>query len=660
MKRLAIFLFIITSITTAKGIGYSGGNGDPNNPYQIATAQDLIDLGETPDDYGKSFILMADIDLDPNLPGGKVFDQAVIAWDVNDSNSGFEGTSFSGVFDGNNCTIRNLNISVGTHYLGLFGCLDTKASIFHLGLENVSIQGTGDNVGGLAGRSDGIVMNCYSTGTVAGTDLVGGIVGYTNHGGLIHSYSTADVSGNDKIGGLVGHNTFTTLSNCYSSGAVTGNTYIGGLVGDTANSNLCNCYCTGTVSGHGQTGGLAGYNWFGSFVNCYSRGTVLHTGSNYIGGFLGQNHNGRVESSYWDISVSGVTDSDGGKGRSTAQMKKINTYLNSGWDFVDEVSNGTSSIWQMTSSEDFPILVPFGEAPYPMLSGNGSPSEPYIIHDVFELSAVNDNPGACYQLGADIDLSNVVWNTAVIPIFYGTFDGNGFTINNLTIKGAGHLALFGQLSQDAQINNLGLIDTHIEGKAQHVGGFIGDFQGGTLQNCYITGTVTGTLRTGGLCGKLGNSHILRSYNAAEVKGGWGTGGITGAIINSHISDCYNIGPVTGDNRTGGLVGRCNINIVISNCYSTGFIIGRILTGGLTGKNKYESAIVNSFWDVDTSGQLDNVGGVGGMNTTQMQDPSTFLDVGWDFVDETDNGTDDIWWILEGQDYPRLWWEIDTP
>jgi len=44
-------------------------------------------------------------------------------------------------------------------------------------------------------------------------------------------------------------------------------------------------------------------------------------------------------------------------------------------------------------------------------------------------------------------------------------------------------------------------------------------------------------------------------------------------------------------------------------------------------------------------------------TAEMQTASTFLDAGWDFVDETENGTDDIWWILEGQDYPRLWWEM---
>jgi hypothetical protein len=41
----------------------------------------------------------------------------------------------------------------------------------------------------------------------------------------------------------------------------------------------------------------------------------------------------------------------------------------------------------------------------------------------------------------------------------------------------------------------------------------------------------------------------------------------------------------------------------------------------------------------------------------MQEATTFLDAGWDFFDETENGTDDIWWITEGQDYPRLWWEL---
>ena len=57
-------------------------------------------LGETPEDYDKHFILTADIDLDPNLPGRKVFDKAVIAPET-DNTGWFEGDPFTGVFDGN-------------------------------------------------------------------------------------------------------------------------------------------------------------------------------------------------------------------------------------------------------------------------------------------------------------------------------------------------------------------------------------------------------------------------------------------------------------------------------------------------------------------------------------------------------------------------------
>ena len=94
---------------------YSGGSGTAADPYQIATAADLIALGETPADYDKHFILTADIDLDPNLPGRKVFDKAVIAPDTNpnDMHSDFQGTPFGGVFDGNGHAISHLSIKGG-------------------------------------------------------------------------------------------------------------------------------------------------------------------------------------------------------------------------------------------------------------------------------------------------------------------------------------------------------------------------------------------------------------------------------------------------------------------------------------------------------------------------------------------------------------------
>jgi hypothetical protein len=90
------------------------------------------------------------------------------------------------------------------------------------------------------------------------------------------------------------------------------------------------------------------------------------------------------------------------------------------------------------------------------------------------------------------------------------------------------------------------------------------------------------------------------------------------------------------------------------CYSTGSVRGNKSVGGLVGSS-YERDIVASFWDTQTSGQATSAAGTG-KTTAEMQMASTFLDAGWDFVGETANGTEDLWWILEGKDYPRLWWE----
>lgn len=106
---------------------YSGGSGTPEDPYQLATAQDLVVLGRIPADYDKAFVLTADIDL-----SGLRFDRAVIAPDTNDATYLFQGTPFSGRFDGQGHTIHHLNI-LGKFYLGLFGEIGPGAVIANLG-----------------------------------------------------------------------------------------------------------------------------------------------------------------------------------------------------------------------------------------------------------------------------------------------------------------------------------------------------------------------------------------------------------------------------------------------------------------------------------------------------------------------------------------------
>jgi len=77
--------------------------------------------------------------------------------------------------------------------------------------------------------------------------------------------------------------------------------------------------------------------------------------------------------------------------------------------------------------------------------------------------------------------------------------------------------------------------------------------------------------------------------------------------------------------------------------------------GLMFRGKAVGIEANCFWNIETSRQTKSCGGTG-KTTAEMQTARTFLSAGWDFVGETVNGTKDIWWINEGKDYPRLWWE----
>jgi hypothetical protein len=134
-------------------------------------------------------------------------------------------------------------------------------------------------------------------------------------------------------------------------------------------------------------------------------------------------------------------------------------------------------------------------------------------------------------------------------------------------------------------------------------------------------------------------------------------------FSGEIVDCYTRGNVLGRIFVGGLVGNNAIPSghggwlhpgTISNCYSAAAVSGNEHVGGLVGHN-IDDGISGSFWDTETSSQTTSAGGIG-KTTAEMQSANTFQDSGWDFMDETENGTEDIWWILEGEDYPRLWWE----
>ncbi len=396
---------------------YSGGTGEPNDPYQIATPEDLIGLGQEPNDYDRHFILTADIDL-----SGYTFDRAVIASSEYEFGEYFLRYKFGGRFDGQGYVIRHLRVE-GEDYLGLFGCCGSEAVITDLGLEAVDVDGTGGWIGGLVGYNDsGTIMSSYSTGSVSGGWwYIGGLVGHNHRGNITSSYSTSSATGEYCVGGLVGCNESGTITLSYSSSLVSGESdcgsvgglvgcnesgtiissystgstsgpeayRVGGLVGENSFRGIVtSSYSTGSVCGQGYIGGLVGYNR-GNITSSYSVGSVigirrivgglvgnnsgiitssystaLVSGKYVIGGLVGENDSGSIASSFWDMEASAQESSDGGTGLTTTEMHEIKTFLDARWDFIDEADNGTDDTWFM----------PIGNAPG--LSGSQSRYNP--------------------------------------------------------------------------------------------------------------------------------------------------------------------------------------------------------------------------------------------------------------------------------------------
>ncbi len=225
--------------------------------------------------------------------------------------------------------------------------------------------GSGSNsVGGLVGdnQATGVVSLSYASGTVSGSDQVGGLVGASN-GVIESSYASGSVEGDSNsvaVGGLVGTSTG-TIEISFATGDVTGASDVGGLVGFN-NGLLETSYATGAVeSSEVDAGGLVGDNG-GTIETCYSIGSV--EGETFVGALVGNNGNGTggsVATSYYasdvggnsDLSIFGETDDGTVDGDSTglplASMMQAANFQTSGtgvpnWDFANTwTTNGDTT-----------------------------------------------------------------------------------------------------------------------------------------------------------------------------------------------------------------------------------------------------------------------------------------------------------------------------
>lgn len=280
MRHGIILLLCLIVPSSVWSVEFAGGTGEPNDPYQIATTEQLIAMGQDTELQFKNFVLVSDIDLDPNLPGNRVFDDALIARDEieGDNITSYPGTTFWGVFDGQGHTIANLHIAGKSgRDIGLFGVMG--GLVKDLVLTDVAISGS--RCGAIAGSNGGLIQGCRVTGRISGIEDVGGVAG--RWGDLVDCQAEVKVSGETNVGGLVGSNNG-SLIRCKVQAEVNGQNNVGGLVGDS-HSNVIDCQVTGVVKGQDNVGGLIGDGYWASIMDCQVTCDIV--GHDKIGGLVG-------------------------------------------------------------------------------------------------------------------------------------------------------------------------------------------------------------------------------------------------------------------------------------------------------------------------------------------------------------------------------------
>lgn len=278
--------------------------------------------------------------------------------------------------------------------------------------------------------------------------------------------------------------------------------------------------------------------------------------------------------------------------------------------------------------------------------------------------------GLTVELTADLTLSS---DFSPVPIFQGTFHGNGHTISGVNWSEQGSkVGLFRTLTTSAVVEDLTVDGALSPGGSASSVGLIAGENAGTITNCTATGSVTGSAQVGGIAG-LNTGTIQRCTNKATLQSVNSTGGITGRNDGA-LSDCVNTGAVNTNptmdapTDTGGIVGlnpgtvtRCknegavgSVHLgyntggiagrqsgTIANCTNSGDILGRKDVGGIVGQ--FEPYITYTY-GVSAADQLDNalsqlstlmhtfVDQVGTLSTSSLSDVQAINDAAGALID----------------------------
>ena len=280
------------SLAAAKDLGYTI---ESDGSYTVTSADGLMNVAELVNG-GKTDI---NITLDKNIDlTGKGWTPIGTSFD----------NSYKGTFDGGGHTITGLTVTTNDQFVGLFGYLNRAGMVKNVVMEGIQI--TSNHMfgctGGVVGYSWGTIENCSVSGSVSGTDCVGGVVGSQKAGSIIGCCTSATVKGTHYVGGVAGEK-WGTMTACYATGNVTleiasqKNNFGGGVVGLNGGSTVLACYATGNVNSKGSNTGNVHIG--GLFGDNYTVVTACYWKNNQEQGFDRNQHSTAPEATKVDDSV---------------------------------------------------------------------------------------------------------------------------------------------------------------------------------------------------------------------------------------------------------------------------------------------------------------------------------------------------------------------
>lgn len=290
-KQLFAVLLSVAMIITTLPLGaitanavttqFAGGSGTQADPYLIETKEHLNNVR---DYLGAHFKLVRNIDFtDADFTEGGDFYNNGQGWKP--IGSGTTNKSFTGVFDGNGYSVKNIIINIQSEQTVFAGLFNTNSgTIKNLGIEDGQISIKYGSAGGVSGRNDnGIIENCFNTCDIksedeTGSTTLGGIVGVVYSGTVKNCYNTGYIYSTNYAGGIAGTNSG-LIQDCFNTGyirAINGDdaySYAGGISG-TNHNIIQSCYNVGYITSERAGGAISGLlvdlsNPDAKFINCY-------------------------------------------------------------------------------------------------------------------------------------------------------------------------------------------------------------------------------------------------------------------------------------------------------------------------------------------------------------------------------------------------------